>query len=77
MNEDEAFRWVARHFQVEPKVQFIPPFPRLRFFLRHRFWCEHLVFHPGDLGRVDGWHMIDFGRRQVRHCARCNYAQFR
>lgn len=31
----------------------------------------------GDSGRVDGWRMIDLGRRQMRRCSECDWAEFR
>lgn len=58
-------------------MSLILPFPRLRFRLRNGFWCEHVRWWPGDFGRPDGWRMVDMGRRQVRYCAGCDWAEFR
>lgn len=53
------------------------PFPRLRFWLRTRVWCQHPSWAPGNGGRLDGWRMIDTGMRQIRWCAVCGHAQIR
>jgi hypothetical protein len=52
-------------------------FPRLRFWLRHGFRCEHARWRPGSLGRADGWFMINGGMAQVRYCWTCGHADFR
>lgn len=53
------------------------PFPRLRFRLRYRCWCDHKVWEPGDSGRTDGWQMIDLGRKQMRRCDACKWVEWR
>lgn len=58
-------------------INIVWPFPRLRFFLRYGVWCQHPVWCPGNLGRSDGWIMIDTGMRQMRRCAICEYTEFR
>lgn len=35
------------------------------------------AWEPGDMGRRDGWRMIDMGRRQMRRCERCTWCEFR
>ena len=45
---------------------FLWPFPRLRFLLRHGYWCSH---------EWGGWMMIDLGRRKMRRCGLCSHAE--
>lgn len=45
------------------------PFPRLRYWLKHRVWCRHPSW--------SSWRMIDTGMRQIRWCERCDKAQIR
>jgi hypothetical protein len=47
----------------------IAPFARLRFWLRHGFWCVHPSMGP--------WQFIDAGMTQIRRCPDCDYAEFR
>lgn len=54
---------------VHHDLRFVGPFPRLRFRLRHGFWCEH--------PRWSAWKRIDTGMRQIRWCEGCDYAQIR
>lgn len=42
-------------------------FPRLRFRLRHGFWCEH--------PNMSSWWLVDLGRRKMRRCPACDYAE--
>jgi hypothetical protein len=35
------------------------------------------AWYPGDLGRKDGWRMIDTGARQMRRCSICQHVEFR
>lgn len=66
------------------------PFPRLRFRLRHGYWCEHRIpsgdmddgspdwhptWEPGD--RPGGWRRIDPTGREMRRCGQCEWAEFR
>jgi hypothetical protein len=52
---------------VHRRIEFVPPFQRLRFRLRNGFWCEHT--------RWGEWEMIDMGMRKMRHCEGCGYAE--
>lgn len=58
-------------------LEFVWPFPRLRFRLRTGRWCDHPYWERGQNGRKDGWHMIETGMRQMRRCAVCEWVQFR
>lgn len=67
----------------------IAPFPRLRYRLRNGQWCDHqAIEHPGcevvygtdiELSRWEPgfgeWHLVDLGRRKLRQCQRCYYAE--
>lgn len=71
-------------------MTWVLPFARLRFRLRKGYWCTHTrwksypasgeripAWEPGNLGRTDGWVMIDLGRRQMRRCSVCQHVEFR
>lgn len=47
----------------EREYSWIWPFPRLRFRLRHGFWCTHTW---GDVVIADDW-------RKFHRCTRCDY----
>lgn len=44
-------------------------------------WCltkeTEPAWEPGDLGRPDGWRMIEAGMRQMRRCSLCTHCEFR
>lgn len=42
-------------------------FPRLRFRLRHGYWCPHVW---------GGWVMINDGMQKIRDCTRCGHSEF-
>jgi hypothetical protein len=67
-------------------------FPRLRFRLRHGYWCTHerpvpggqTYVAPGDEWTLSietesafgPWHMVDPGRHKMRWCTLCHHSEF-
>lgn len=54
------------------------PFPRLRYRLRHGEWCDHRDHrHPAGISwGFSDWRMTDLGRNKIRRCYRCSYTEF-